>query len=378
MKKTCVMMGDYACAEGAIMAGCRYFAGYPITPATEIVERMAYRLPQVGGTFIQMEDELSSICSVLGASYAGVKAMTATSGPGFSLMQEGIGYAVATEIPCVIVDVQRIGPATGGVMSMQGDVMQARWGTHGNCHEIIALSPSSAQDMFDFTVEAFNLAERYRVPVFLLSETAVGRLSETVEIPSPEDIKVVNRKKPRVPPERFVLLKASKRSVPPMPTFGDGYRVFHTAHTRTVRGRPVLSLIQYPEIDPIRRRLSSKIRLNIKRITRLQKRFVDDADVIVVSYGMSARAALRAVREARERGIKAGYLRLITLWPFDYERVGEICGGAKKVIVAEVNAGQIYHQVRASVGEPTKVVGCFKLVDTHSPEEILMKIREAA
>ncbi|NIM46317.1 MAG: 2-oxoacid:acceptor oxidoreductase subunit alpha [Nitrososphaeria archaeon] len=378
MGKKQLMMGDHACAEGALMAGCRYFAGYPITPASEIVEWMSRRMPEEDGVFIQMEDELASICSVIGASYTGVKAMTATSGPGFSLMQEGIGTAFASEIPCVIVDVQRIGPGSGGIMSMQGDVMQARWGTHGNVHEAIALSPSSPQDMFDFTIDAFNLSEEYRLPVIVLSETAVGRLSETVEIPDPEDIKIVNRKKPTVSPEEFILLEAPEDSAPPMPSFGEGYRIFHTTHTRTLQGRPVLSLIKYPLTEAVRKRLTNKIRLNLDKITRLETEFIDDADVITLAYGLSARAARRAVLQAREMGIKAGYLRPITIWPFHYERVGEIFEEAKAIVVAEVNTGQIFYEVKASVGKDKNVVLCPKLVDTHSPDEILMKIKEVA
>jgi len=371
------MLGNHTCVEGAIAAGCRFFAGYPITPASEIAERMARRMPETDGIFIQMEDEIASICAVTGASWAGLKAMTATSGPGFSLMQEGIGFAVATETPCVIINVQRIGPSTGSIFGQQGDVMQARWGTHGNCHEIIALAPSSVQEMFDLTIDAFNLSEKYRVPVILLAEASVGHLRESLIIPEPEQIKIVNRKKPSVPPEKFVLWEAEENDSPPMVAFGDGYRVYYTAHLHTEKGYPVLSLPKYPLAEKVLKRLSSKIKLNINKITKFETRYLDDAKIIVVSYGSSARAALRAVFEARKAGIKAGYLRLITVWPFHDQKIKELCASANTIIVAEVNNGQIVHEIQRSIDDREKVVPLLKLADTHTPGEILTKIEEA-
>jgi len=370
------MLGNHACVEGALAAGCRFFAGYPITPATEIAERMAKRMPEVGGVFIQMEDELASVCAIIGASWAGLKAMTATSGPGFSLMQEGIGYAVATETPCVIVNVQRIGPSTGSIFGQQADIMQARWGTHGNCHEIIALAPSSVQEMFDLTVDAFNLSEEYRVPVILLTEASVSHLSESLAIQGTEEIKIVNRRKPTVPPESFLPWDAAENEAPPMATFGDGYRVYYTGHLHTGEGYPVLSLPKYPLAEKALKRLSSKIRLNIDKITRVETRYLHDAVTIVVSYGSSARAALRAVLEGKNAGIKVGYLRLITVWPFDHAKIRELCASADKVIVAEVNNGQIFHEIERSIGSSEKVVPLLKLADTHTPSEILAKIEE--
>lgn len=370
------MLGNHAAVVGAIAAGCKFFAAYPITPASEVAERMAQSLPVTGGVFIQMEDEIASICAIIGASWAGLKAMTATSGPGFSLMQEGIGYAVATETPCVIIDVQRIGPSTGSIFGQQGDVMQARWGTHGNVHEIIALAPSSVQDMFDLTIEAFNLSEEYRVPVILLAEASIGHLSESLTIPEPEQIKIVNRKKPAVPPEKFVLWEAPENDSPPMAVFGDGHRVYYTGHLHTEKGYPVLSLPRYPLAEKVLKRLSSKIKLSIDKIARFETRYLDDAKIIVISYGSSARAALRAVLEARKAGIKSGYLRLITIWPFHYQKIKELCASADTIIVAEVNNGQIVHEIQRSIGSCEKVVPLLKLADTHTPSEILTKIEE--
>lgn len=367
------MSGNDACVEGAIAAGCRFFAGYPITPASEIAERMSRRMLDVDGVFIQMEDEIASICAVIGASWTGLKAMTATSGPGFSLMQEGIGYAIATETPCVIVDVQRVGPSTGSIFSQQGDVMQARWGSHGGCYEIIALSPCSVQEMFDLTIKAFNLSEEFRVPVILLSEAAIGHLSERLVIP--ERIHVVSRRKPNVPPGEFKAFKALENEAPPMASFGDGYRVYYTGHLHTIEGRPVLSLEKYSLAEEVFKRISSKIKLNIDRITMFDAKYVDDAKVIVVSYGFSSRAVLRAVNEARNNGVKAGYLRLITLWPFNHHKVRELCSYADTVIVAEVNNGQILHEVQRAIPS-RRVIPLLKLVDTHTPSEVLAKIKE--
>jgi len=372
------MLGNHAVVEGAIAAGCRFFAGYPITPASEVAEKMAQRMSEIGGTFIQMEDEIASICAIVGASWAGLKSMTATSGPGFSLMQEGIGYATAVEAPCVIVDVQRNGPSTGSIFSQQGDVMQARWGVHGNVSEIIALAPCSVQEMFDLTVEAFNLSEEYRVPTILLAEAAVGHLGESLIIPEPDQIQVVNRKKPTVSPEEFVPWAASEKDSPPMATFGDGYRVYYTAHLRTEKGYPVLSLPKYPLAEKVLKRFSSKIELNISKIAKFETKYLDDAKIIVISYGSSSRAALRAVLEARKTGIKAGYLRLITIWPFYHQKIKELCALAHTIIVAEVNNGQIVHEVQRSIGSSEKVVPLLKLVDTHTPNEILVKIEEVA
>jgi len=364
------MSGDIACAEGALAIGCRFFAGYPITPATEIAEHMARRLPEIGGVYIQMEDEIASIAAVIGASYAGVKAMTATSGPGFSLMMENIGLAVMTETPCVIVNVMRGGPSTGQpTMPGQQDVMQARWGSHGD-YEIIALAPSSVQEMFDLTLEAFNFAETYRVPVFVLADEIVGHMWERVNIPEPESIKIVSRKKPEVPPSnKFAPFQPDEDLVPPMAVFGEGYHFHATGLTHDERG--------YPQTDSAKaqtelvHRLCDKIRKNKAKITRVQRAMLEDADVAVVAYGIAARAALSAVRKAREKGTKAGLLRLATIWPFPDEHVAQVARQVKAIVVPEMNCGQIVREVER-VARETPVVFLPKLgEEPHKPSEIL-------
>lgn len=308
------MSGDDACAEGAIAAGCRFFAGYPITPATEIAERLAERMPEVGGVYIQMEDEIASITAVIGASYAGLKAMTATSGPGFSLMQESIGLAVMTEAPCVIVNIMRGGPSTGQpTLSGQQDVMQAKWGSHGD-YEIIALSPSSVQEMFDLTVEAFNLSEIYRVPTILLADAVVGHMWEKVVIPPPEKIKIVNRKKPIVSPEKYLPFMPDEDLVPPMACFGEGFNFHATGLTHDEYGYPQTQSSEAQE--KLVKRLCDKIRNNAEKIMKVEEVMLEDAEIVVLAYGIVARAALSAVRKARAEGIKTGLFRPVTLWPF--------------------------------------------------------------
>jgi len=367
------MSGDIACAEGAIAAGCRFFAGYPITPATEIAEHMAARMPEVGGIYIQMEDEIASIAAVIGASYAGLKAMTATSGPGFSLMQENIGLAVMTEAPCVIVDVMRGGPSTGQpTLPGQQDVMQAKWGSHGD-YEIIALSPSSVQEMFDLTVEAFNLAETYRVPTLLMADEVVAHMWEKVVIPPAEEVKVVNRKKPKNPPGKYMPFMPDEDLVPPMACFGEGYRFHATGLTHDEYGYPRTqdSDVQMRLVQ----RLCDKIRKNADKITHVEGKMLDDAEVVVVAYGIVARAALSAVRKAREQGIKAGLLRLITLWPFPERHVAKAAEKAGAVIVPEMNCGQMVREVERAA-KTTPVYHLSKLgEEPHTPLEILQAIR---
>jgi len=364
------MSGDIACAEGALVAGCRFFAGYPITPATEIAEHMARRLPEIGGAYIQMEDEIASMAAVIGASYAGVKSMTATSGPGFSLMMENIGLAVMTETPCVIVNVMRGGPSTGQpTMPGQQDVMQARWGSHGD-YEIIALAPSSVQEMFDLTVEAFNLSETYRVPVFVLADEIVGHMWERVSIPEPENVKTVNRKKPKVPPSNtFDPFKPDENLVPPMAVFGEGYHFHATGLTHDERGYPRTESAEVQ--TKLVQRLCDKIRKNKERIIRVEKAMLGDAEVAVVAYGIAARAALSAVRKARERGIRAGLLRPVTIWPFPEEQVVEAARQVKAIVVPEMNCGQIVREVERAAKE-TPVIFLSKLgEEPHKPSEIL-------
>ena len=367
------MNGDVACAEGAIAAGCRFFAGYPITPATEIAEHLSQRMPEIGGIYIQMEDEIGSIAAVIGASYTGLKAMTATSGPGFSLMQENIGLAVMTEAPCVIVDVMRGGPSTGQpTLPGQQDVMQAKWGSHGD-YEIIALAPSSVQEMFDLTVEAFNLSETYRVPTILLADEIVAHMWEKVVIQPAEKMKIVNRKKPNAPPEKYMPFMPDDDLVPLMACFGEGFSFHATGLTHDEHGYPQT---QSSEVQQrLVRRLCDKIRKNADKIIRVEEVMLEDADVVVVAYGIVARAALSAVRKAREEGIKAGLLRPITLWPFPEKTIARIAQQAKKIVVPEMNCGQLVREVERSAKE-TPVVFLSKLgEDPHTPMEILEAIR---
>ncbi|MCJ7515358.1 MAG: 2-oxoacid:acceptor oxidoreductase subunit alpha [Dehalococcoidia bacterium] len=370
------MNGDEACAEGAISAGCRFFAGYPITPATEVAERMSERLPQIGGVFIQMEDEMASMNAVLGASWAGMKAMTATSGPGFSLMMENIGLGVMLETPCVVANVQRAGPSTGlPTLVAQGDMMQARWGSHGH-YEIIALVPDSPQEMFDLTVLAFNLSEQYRVPVLLMADEVVGHMSEKVVIPEINPEKLVSRPKPKVAPEKYLPYDSKKGLVPPMAVAGEGYRFHVTGLTHDDRGYPAMTAEAQ---DKLVRRLVDKIRMNIKNITKYEEVNVNDADVVVVSYGISARIARYAVQKAREEGIKAGLLRLITAWPFPDARIRELAAAVKALIVPEINYGQMVREVERCAADKAKV----RLIPhmgggVHLPEEILEAIRQEA
>lgn len=367
--------GDVACAEGALAAGCRFFAGYPITPATEIAEHLSERMPEFGGIYIQMEDEIASIAAILGASYAGFKAMTATSGPGFSLMQENIGLAVMTEAPCVIIDIMRGGPSTGQpTLPGQQDIMQAKWGSHGD-YEIIALSPSSVQEMFTLTVEAFNLAETYRVPTMLLGDEIIAHMWEKVVIPPPEELKTVNRKKPSVSPEEYQPFKPDDDLVPPMASFGEGYRFHATGLTHNERGFPQTqsSEVQFNLV----RRLCDKIRRNADKIVKVEEFMLDDADVVVIAYGIVARSALSAVKKARAEGIKAGLLRPITIWPFPEVHVSDIAKRAKAIIVPEMNCGQLVREIeRWSKTTPVTLLSKFG-EEPHSPFEILEEIRRS-
>ncbi len=370
------MNGDVACAEGAIAAGCRFFGGYPITPATEIAEHLAERMPEFGGIYIQMEDEIASIAAVIGASYAGCKAMTATSGPGFSLMQENIGLAIMTETPCVIVDIMRGGPSTGQpTLPGQQDVMQARWGSHGD-YSIIALSPSSVQEMFSLTVDAFNLSETYRVPTLLMGDEIIAHMWEKVVIPSPSEIRTVSRKKPHVPPDQYEPFMPDENLVPSMACFGEGYHFHATGLTHDERGFPKT---QSSEVQSkLVRRLCEKVTRDSDKIIKTQRVMLDDADVVVVAYGIVARAALSAVRKARESGTKAGLLRLVTLWPFPEEQVAEIAKNAKAIIVPEMNCGQMLREVQRAAKE-TPVEFISKLgEDPHTPKEILDVVRRNA
>ncbi|MBN2229434.1 MAG: 2-oxoacid:acceptor oxidoreductase subunit alpha [Candidatus Thorarchaeota archaeon] len=366
-------MGDIASAEGALSAGCRYFGGYPITPATEIAEWMSQRMPEVGGAYVQYEDEIASITSVIGASWTGVKSMTATSGPGVSLMLEAIGLAVMTETPLVLVNIMRGGPSTGQpTRGQQGDVMQAKWGSHGD-YQIIALTPASVQEMFDQTVQAFNLSERYRTPVFVLADETVGHMREKLVIPDEKDLKIEYRKIPTVDPEDYLPFKPDDDLVPPMALFGSKYQFYATGLTHDERGYP--SDKEKVQIDLITR-LNNKILHNADKIIDLERVALDDAKIAVISYGTPSRSAKRAIKEARKEGIKVGLLRLKTVWPFPDEQVAELATEVDHIIVAEQNLGQVYHMVRASAA-PTPVHLMAKPAGMPQlPHEILDKIRD--
>jgi 2-oxoglutarate ferredoxin oxidoreductase subunit alpha len=372
---TYFMNGDVACAEGAISADCRFFAGYPITPATEVAERMSERLPQVGGTYIQMEDEIASMNAVLGASWAGVKAMTATSGPGFSLMMENLGLGVMLETPCVLVNIQRAGPSTGlPTLTGQGDMMQARWGSHG-CYEIIALVPSSPQEIFDLTIEAFNLSEKYRVPVLVMSDESVGHMSEKVVIPRIPEEDLVSRKRPAGGREEYMPYKADGNLVPPMAIAGQGYRFHVTGLTHDEKGYPVMTAEAQ---DTLVQRLVDKIRLNKSDIIRYEESGIDDAEVVVCAYGIPARIARLSIQRARDAGIRAGLLRLITVWPFAEDRIRELAGSVKAFVVPEVNSGQICLEVeRCAAGRARTLLLPHMGGGVHHPETILKAIKEA-
>ncbi|MFC1913021.1 2-oxoacid:acceptor oxidoreductase subunit alpha [Chloroflexota bacterium] len=369
------LSGDEACAEGAISAGCRFFAGYPITPATEIAERMSERLPEMGGTYIQMEDELASMAAILGASWGGVKAMTATSGPGFSLMMENIGLGVMLETPCVVVDIQRAGPSTGlPTLVAQGDMMQARWGSHGH-YSLIALAPDSPQELYDLTVKAFNLSEKYRVPVLVMSDAATGHMYEKVVIPPADEIKVTVRRKPTVPPGEYLPYRPDVDLVPPMANVGDGYRFHVSGLTHDERGYPAMNAEAQ---DKLIKRLVGKIEINRDEIIEMEENGIDDAEVVVCAYGIPSRVSLLAIEHAREEGIKAGLLRLITVWPFPEDRIKEIAGQVKVFVVPEINYGQIALEVeRCAGGRAETVLVPHMGGSVHSPESILDAIRQA-
>ncbi|MFH0781857.1 MAG: 2-oxoacid:acceptor oxidoreductase subunit alpha [Pseudomonadota bacterium] len=366
--------GDVACAEGAIAAGCRFFGAYPITPATEVAEHMAERLPDVGGTFIQMEDEIAAMASILGASWTGTKTMTATSGPGFSLMMENLGLGVCTETPCVIVNIQRTGPSTGlPTQTGQGDMMQARWGSHGD-YELIAIAPSSPQECFYHTILAFNLSEKYRVPVLVMADEIVGHMSEKVVIPDAREITLVSRPKPTGRKDRFRLYEPGPNGVAPMPAIGEGYNVHVTGLTHDERGYPVMT----PEVqEQMMTRLKGKIRNNLGDIIHTEEYMMDDADIVIVSYGISARTGLTAVDEARKLGYKAGMFRLITVWPFPEQMIHDIAARVKGLITVEINLGQVHYEVeRCAHGQAdTYLVGAAGGAIIH-PDKVVSLIKE--
>ena len=369
-----LLQGNEACAEGALLAGVKFFAGYPITPSSEIAENMARELPKIGGKFMQMEDEIASMAAVIGASIAGLKSLTATSGPGMCLKQENLGFAIINEIPCVVVNAQRGGPSTGSpTKPSQGDMMQARWGSHGD-HPIIALAPSTVNEILTLTIKAFNFSEKYRTPVILLLDEVIAHMREKVEMPAPENIEVINRKKPTVSPEEYLPFKPDEDGVPPMANFGEGYRYHITGLIHNYKGLPTSNS---QEINAFIRRLHDKIQKNIKDIIIYQKYSLDDAKIALIAYGSVARAAERTVKLAREKGLKVGLLKLLTIWPFCFEEVKRLAKQVDLIIVPEMNLGQMVLEVeRASQGK-CRVVP-YGRVDGEliNPLEILEKIQE--
>ena len=373
-----LLQGNEACAEAAIAAGCRFFGGYPISPSSEIAEHLSVRLPQVGGRFIQMEDEIAAMGSILGAAMTGAKVMTATSGPGYSLKQESIGYAVMAEIPCVIVNVMRGGPSTGlPTMPAQADVMQARWGTHGD-HPAVALAPASVREVYDETIRAFNIAERFRIPVTLLIDEIIAHMRERVVLPDPSEVTLWERPHPTVPPEQYLPYEETPSGVPPMADFGEGYRHHVTGLYHNARGLPRDS----PDlVDALQRRLMRKVELGLPDIQKYEEvsLALKEARLGIVAYGASARSAKAAIRMARAKGIPVGMLRPVTLWPFPERPVADLAKRMRHILVVEMNLGQVVlevervahgmcpvHRVNRVTGEPIP------------PEQILEKIEEVA
>ena len=368
--------GDHACCEGALAAGSRFAAGYPITPSTEVVERFASRVPTVGGTFIQMEDELAASIAVQGAVWGGAKAFTVTSGPGFSLMMEHIGYAAMTETPCVFVDVQRGGPSTGlPTLPAQADMMQARWGSHGD-YEIIALCPNSPQECFDLTIKAFNLAEEFRVPVMFMMDEVVGHMTEKVVIPPADQIEVVPRQHTKKSVADYLPYGTNVNQVPEMAHAGEGYNFHVTGLTHDERGYPNMT----PQTqDKLVRRLQNKILDAADRITLLEEERTDNADVIVVSYGITSRVAQRGIELARAQGLRVGKLRLITCWPFPEKRIKELARTAKAFVVPELNLGQMVREVERAAGPHARTVSVPHAGGSvHRPDDILKAIVEVS
>jgi 2-oxoglutarate ferredoxin oxidoreductase subunit alpha len=372
-KKVQFILGDMACVYGGLIAGCSFFGGYPITPASEVAEGMARRLPRVGGTYIQMEDEIGSIAAVIGAAWGGSKSMTATSGPGFSLMMENYGFAAMTETPCVIVNVQRTGPSTGQpTLGAQGDMMQVRWGTHGD-FEAIALAPSTVQECMDFTIEAFNLSEKYRNPACVMTDGEVGHLRERINVPDEKDLTLINRVPATVNKKKFIpftnsqTIKNSK--VPDFPTFGTGYRTYVTGLTHNEKGFPATD--KQPDHERLVKRITEKITDEADKLVMVEEINLDDADIAFVTYGATARPAESAMEMARKNGIKAGLLRLKIVWPFPEKLVTTLAKNVDKIIVPEMNLGQIVHPVRESACKHCEVISAPKIGgEMHLPMEL--------
>jgi 2-oxoglutarate ferredoxin oxidoreductase subunit alpha len=366
--------GDHACSEGALAAGCKFFAGYPITPSTEIAERIARRFPRVGGVFLQMEDEMGAMAAVLGGVWGGQKAMTCTSGPGFSLMMENLGLGVMMETPCVVANVQRGGPSTGlPTMVGQADIMQARWGSHGD-YEIIALAPNSPQEAFDFTIDAFNLSEQYRVPTLMMLDECVGHMTEKVIIPAAEDIDVTPRRYTSKSPEEYLPYQPQEDLVPEMCAAGQGYRIHSTGLTHDERGYPLMTAeCQHTLVN----RLVDKIKKNADQIIRYEESDLDGAEVVLLSYGITSRVARAAIQKAREEGRAVGEIRLITLWPFPEKKIAEIAKRVRGFVVPEINLGQMSLEVeRCAAGQARVIQVPHAGGWVHDPEDIYKAIVE--
>lgn len=369
-----LLQGSEACVQGAVAAGCRFYAGYPITPATEIMELMSRAMPRAGGVFVQMEDEIASLGAAIGASLGGMKSMTATSGPGFSLMQEHISFAAMAEVPCVIVNVMRGGLSTGlPTRPAQGDVMQSRWGAHGD-HPILVVAPSSTDEFFDLTVKAFNLAERYRSPVIVLADEVVAHTRESVTLPNDDEVEVEERIRPSVPPEWYSPYRDPGTGIPPMAAFGEGYRFHVTGLMHDINGFPTE---RQDETEQLMARLFNKISKDFHLLQWYDSYFEEDARVMVIAYGSVARSALSAVRTARERGLPVGLLKLKMLWPFMRRTVSRYLQSSRSVIVAEMNMGQLSREVKR-VNQGTCSVSTLNRVDGRmiTPEQILTAIEE--
>ena len=375
-RRELLLQGNEAVVEGALHAGCRFFAGYPITPATEISEILSVKLPQVAGTFIQMEDEIASLGAVIGASLAGVKSMTATSGPGFSLMQENLGFAIIAEVPCVIVNVMRGGPSTGlPTFPSQSDVMQARWGTHGD-HPALVLSASTVRECYDLTIKSFNFSEKFRTPVVLLIDEVVAHMREKMVFSEEEEVEMFNRIKPTVPPEWYIPYEDTPSGIPAMANFGEGYRYHVTGLTHDIRGFPTS---RSDEIGPFMARLHRKISQHFPEIQMAEFFQTEDADITIVAYGCVARSAKRAVIEAREKGIKVGLLKLVTLWPFVRSAIEKVLQTSKTLLVPEMNMGQLSREVKRVNRGVARVLTLNKVDGTIiTPEEISNQISEVS
>jgi len=372
-KKVQFILGDMACVYGGLLAGVSFFGGYPITPASEVAEGMARMLPRVGGTYIQMEDEIGSIAAVIGATWGGGKSMTATSGPGFSLMMENYGFAVMTETPCVIVNVQRTGPSTGQpTLGAQGDMMQVRWGTHGDL-EALALAPSTVQECIDFTVEAFNLSEKYRNPACVMTDGEVGHLRERIIIPDEKDLKLINRVTATIDKKKYIPFTNSQTrkncKVPDFATFGTGYRTYVTGLTHNEKGFPATD--KQPDHERLVKRITEKITDDADKLVMVEKLNLDDADIAFVTYGATARPAESAMEIARKEGKKVGLLRLKLVWPFPDKLITKLAKDVDKIIVPEMNLGQIVHPVKEVACKHCEVISAPKIGgEMHLPMEL--------